>query len=384
MGAAHQQRRAAVGGLGARGRVDVVGDRLEVAGAGQHRPVVAGSGVLGHRDHTTTGRCRPHGRGGGSASVASRTSIPVICSRSTMIERICASTTSAERSATRSTSAVPAPIRSSDSAHLAAPSRRSPARRPSRRRRPRGPRTAGCRAPGSARGGSSRPRSAAPAPGCCASPGRAARRARPSGARRPPCRRRNGDEAITESPSSAASCSSRISRSVFRASASTCSPRSTSPSWAVCAPAASSSAMRRTTTAACCARTPQRRTGDHGRGDQRDRTADQRVHPAGQRVAGRRGERHHDDALHGGLGHEQRAGVEQQRHRHRQRDQHRHLPRAGADHQQQQVGEEHPDGHADRDLRDPPQPLPVGRARGTPPRRWARRTAAGGRPPRGR
>ena len=69
---------------------------------------------------------------------------------------------------------------------------------------------------------------------------------------------------------------------------------------------------------------------------------------------------------------------------HRQRDQHADLPGAGADQQQQQVGEEHPDRHADGDLGDPAEPLAVGRARGRPPRRWGRRTAWGGRARRGR
>ena len=97
--AAHQQGGAPVGGLAAGGRVDVAGERLEVGGTGQHRSVVAGR--LGHRRPAYD---RGYSRGGGRASVASSTSMPVTCSRSTMIERICASTTSADRSATRSTS----------------------------------------------------------------------------------------------------------------------------------------------------------------------------------------------------------------------------------------------------------------------------------------
>ena len=64
---------------------------------------------------------------------------------------------------------------------------------------------------------------------------------------------------------------------------------------------------------------PQRRRRDDRRGQQRDGTADHRVEPPGQRVAWRRDEGHDEDRLHRRLGHEQSAGVEEQRRRHGER-----------------------------------------------------------------
>ena len=84
------------------------------------------------------------------------------------------------------------------------------------------------------------------------------------------CRTRNGEDATTAMPSSAASCSSRIRLSVARASASSSSPRSATPSTITSPAARSSAAILRTTIAAC---SRGRRSGGgrhHGRRDQRD------------------------------------------------------------------------------------------------------------------
>ena len=166
----------------------------------------------------------------------------------------------------------------------------------------------------------------------------------------------------TASPSSAAACSSRIRWSVDRASASSASARSTSPS-TITSPAARSSAddlahhHRR-----LLAWPPQRRRGHHGRGDQRDRATDQRVGPAGERRARVGHQRAHDDRLHRGLGDEQLPAVEQERRRHRQRHDQRELPPARAELHDEQVADEHAERHPDGHLDDPAQPLAVGGA----------------------
>ena len=104
---------------------------------------------------------------------------------------------------------------------------------------------------------------------------------------------------------------------------------------------------------------PQRRPRHHGGRDQRDRAADQGVGPARERGAGVGQQRAHDDRLHRRLGHEDLAGVEQQRRAHGQRDDQRHLPGTSADQAGDQVAEEHADRDPQRHLAHPAQPLTV-------------------------
>ena len=108
-------------------------------------------------------------------------------------------------------------------------------------------------------------------------------------------------------PSSAASCSSRIRLSVARASASSSSPRSGTPS-TITSPAARSSAeILRITTAAC---SRGRRSGAAGTtvaATSATQPPMTRVAPADQRVGRRRDQRRDDDRLHGRLGDEQLA-----------------------------------------------------------------------------
>jgi hypothetical protein len=100
---------------------------------------------------------------------------------------------------------------------------------------------------------------------------------------------------------------------------------------------------------------------DGGRRE-RDQAADQRVDPPVEAL--RRGGDHEGDehGLHGRLGDQQRAAVEQHRDRHGAGDDERDLPQADAGDPDEQVGDEHPDRDADGDLADPAQPLPVGHA----------------------
>ena len=109
-------------------------------------------------------------------------------------------------------------------------------------------------------------------------------------------------------------------------------------------------------------RPAQRSGGHHRRRDQRDQSPDHRVAHPDQRLAWPGRQRADDDRLHHRLDHQELAAVEQQRDGHRQRDHDDQLPPARADPVRQHVGEEHPDGDAERHLGHPAQPLAVGRA----------------------
>ena len=176
---------------------------------------------------------------------------------------------------------------------------------------------------------------------------------------RPLCLRRKGEERTTDSPSSAAARSSTTSSSVDRASRSTSSGSLDVPVDDALGGGPDQLRDLAYDGPGLFARTPQRRPGYDGSGDQRDAASDQGVGPPDERRTGGRHQGAHHDGLDGRLADEQHALAEHQRSRHRERDDERDLPAAGAQPVGQQVAHEHPDRDTDRHLGNPPQPLSV-------------------------
>ena len=97
-----------------------------------------------------------------------------------------------------------------------------------------------------------------------------------------------------------------------------------------------------------------------GADDERHEPADEGVEPPRDRAALVRDERDDEDRLHAGLDDEQLPAREHDGDAHREDDDDRHLPRAVAEPEDDDVADEHADGDAHRHLDDPAQPLPVG------------------------
>ncbi len=108
--------------------------------------------------------------------------------------------------------------------------------------------------------------------------------------------------------------------------------------------------------------TPDGGGGGDGPDEQGHDAADDRVEPARHGALLGGDERDDEDRLDPGLDDEELAGRQHDRDPHGEHDDQGQLPGAVAEHEDDDVTDEHPDGDADRHLDDPAQPLPVGEA----------------------